>query len=106
MGVASSRPVVGMAAIPMVMAEAGSEVTLAVPPPPIAEEERRETGLPVSLDGGALGSPTRSELEGTGGAMVGKEVEQLLVSHGVPVVDIPFNGEEDTGMVQPVVPPS
>ena len=31
----------------MVMAEVRSEVTLAVPPPTVAEEERRETGLPA-----------------------------------------------------------
>lgn len=34
------------------------------------------------------------------------EVEQLLASHDIPVVDIPSDGEKDTGMVQPVVPPS
>ena len=47
-----------MAAIPVVSVEAGSGVTLVVPPLPIAEEERREAGLPVSPDGGAHGLPT------------------------------------------------
>ena len=36
-----------MAAIPVVMVEVGSELTLAIPPPIATEEERRETGLPV-----------------------------------------------------------
>ena len=43
------------------------EVTLAVPPPIVVEEERRETGLPTSPSGGAHGSPAWSELEGSGG---------------------------------------
>ena len=50
-----------MAVIPMVMAEAGSEVTLVVPPPSVAEGKRREARLRVS--------PDWSELEGVGGAM-------------------------------------
>ena len=55
-----------MAAIPMVTAEVRSEVTLTVPPPTVAEEERRETRLPISPSGGAHGSPAWSELEGFG----------------------------------------
>lgn len=39
-------------------------VTLVVPPPPVAKEERREAGLPVSLGGGAHGLPDWLELEG------------------------------------------
>ena len=34
------------------------------------------------------------------------EVEQPLVSHGVLVVNIPFNDEEDTGVEPPAIPPS
>ena len=52
-----SMVAVVMVAIPVLTVEARSEVTLAVPPPPVMEEERRETGLPVSPSGGALGSP-------------------------------------------------
>ena len=64
-----------MVAIPVVTAEARSEVTLAVPPPPVIEAERRETRLPVSPGGGAHGSSTWSELEGSGGATVRPKVE-------------------------------
>ena len=72
LGVASSRSVVStavvvatvMAVIPMVMAEVGLEVTFVVPPPTVVEEERRETGLPASLGGGAHGLPAWLELEG------------------------------------------
>ena len=95
-----------MAMIPMVLAEARSGVTLAVPPPPVAKEERREAGLPVSPSGGAHGLPAWSELEGAGGATTRPEVEQPLVSHGILVVDIPFDGEEDTGVEPPAIPPS
>ena len=85
-----------MAAIPMVTSEARSEVTLAVPPPLVMEEERRETGLLVSPDGGALGSPAWSEQEGAIGVVSRVEVEQPPMSYGVLVVDIPSDGEEDT----------
>ena len=37
--------------------------------------------------------------EGAGGAMARVEVEQTSVSHGVVVVDIPSDGEEDTGVM-------
>ena len=110
MGVASSRPVMSttatiMAVICVVMAEAGSEVTLTFPPP-LVMEERWETRLPVLPGGGAHGLPAWSELEGSGGAMARLEVEQPLVSHGVLEVDIPFNGEEDIGVEPPAIPPS
>ena len=95
-----------MAVIPVVMAEVGLEVTLEIPPLTIAEEERRETGLPISPNGGAHGSPTWSELEGSEGVTARPEVEQPPVSHGVLVVDIPFDGEEDTGVEPPAIPPS
>ena len=68
LGVASSWLVTSTAtvavAIPMVMAEIGLEVTLAIPPPTAAVEERRETRLPASPDGGTHGSPSWLELEG------------------------------------------
>ena len=108
MGVASSRLVVStavavMAAIPVVTEEAKSEVTLAVPPLPVVEAERRETGLPVSPGGGAHGSPAWSELEGSEGAMARLEVQQPPASHGVRVEDIPFDGKEDTGVEPPAI---
>ena len=111
MGVASSRPVMSttaivMAAIPMVTVEAGLEVTLVVPPLLVAEEERRETELPVSSGEGEHGSPAWSELVGSGGAMAKTKVEQPPVSRGVLVADIPFDGEEDTGVEPPAIPPS
>ena len=95
-----------MAAIPVVTVEAGSEVTLAVLPPPVMEEERREIGLPVSPGGRAHGSPAWSELEGAKGAMARPEVEQPPMSHGVLVVDIPFDDEEDIGVEPPAIPSS
>ena len=95
-----------MAAIPMVMAKVGLEVTLAVPPSMVAEEERRETRLPISPGGGAHGSPSWLELEGFRGATARPEVEQPPASHGILAVDIPFNGKEDTGVEPLAVPPS
>ena len=66
LGVASSRLVVStviaavvvMAVIPVVTAEVGLEVTLAIPPPIATVEERREIGLPASPRGGTHGSPS------------------------------------------------
>jgi len=112
MGVASSRPVVStaavaaavMATIPVVTVEAGSEVTLAVPPPMVTEEERRESGLPILPGGGAHGSPAWSELEGSGGTTARLEVVHLPVSHGVLAVDIPFFGEEENRVEPPTCP--
>ena len=91
LGVASSRPVTStaaaavavMAAIPVVTSEVGSEVTLVIPPPIAAVEERRETRLPASPDVGTHGSPSWSELEGSGGDVAKPEVEHPLASHGV-----------------------
>ena len=90
----------------MVMPKVRSEVSLAGPPPMVVEEERRETRLPVSPDGGAHGSPAWSELEGFGGTMASPEVEQAPASYGVLAVDIPFFGEEDTRVELPAIPPS
>jgi len=95
-----------MVVIPVVMAEVGSEVTLAIPPPTATTEERRETGLPASLGGGTHGSPSWSELEGLGGDMARPEVEHLSVSRGVQAVEIPFFGEENAGVEPPAILPS
>ena len=56
-----------LAAIPVVAAEAASEVTLATPPPIVVVEEGRETRLPASPAEGLHGSPSLSELEVSGG---------------------------------------
>jgi len=95
-----------MAAIPMVTVEVESEVTLMVPPPMAAGEERRETGLPALPGGGAHGSPAWSEIEGFRGAMAKPEVVHPPVGHGVLAVDIPFSSEEDTRVEPPAIPPS
>jgi hypothetical protein len=95
-----------MAVIPMVTVEVRSEVTLVVCPLIVVEEERRETELPISPGGGAHTLPTWSKLEGFGGTMTKLKVEQPPASHGVLVVDIPFFGEEDTGVELPAIPPS
>ena len=52
-----------LVAIPVVMAEAASKVTLVAPCPPAVAEEERETRLPASPGGGPHGSPSRLELE-------------------------------------------
>ena len=101
LGVVSSRPVVRMAAaavavmaaIPMVMAEVGSEVTLVVPPPIVVEGERRETGLPASLNEEAHDSPAWSELKVSGGTTARLEVVHPPVSHRVLAVAIPPSRE-------------
>ena len=85
LGVASSWPVastttvaaVVMAVIPVVIAEVGSEVNLAIRPPIAVEGERRETGHPASHDGGAHSLSSWSELEGSGGDAARPEVEHL-----------------------------
>ena len=81
-------------------------MTLVVPPPIVVEEERRETGLPASPGRGAHGSPTSSELEGSGGTTTRLEVVHLPMSHGVLVVDVPFSGEEDTRVEPLAISPS
>ena len=73
----------------MVTTEVGSEVTLAVPPPIVMEEEWRETRLPASPGGGAHGSPAWSELEGSGGTTDRPEVVHPPTSYGDLAVDIP-----------------
>ena len=78
-----------MAVNPMAMAEDGSEVTLAIPPPTAMVEEKRETGLPALPGGGTHGSPSWSELEGSGGDVARLEAEHLPVGHEVEVVEIP-----------------
>ena len=95
-----------MVVIPMVLAEARLGVTLVVNPLLVAKEERREAGLPILPGEGAHGSPAWSELEGDRGAMARPEVEQPPTSHGVLVADIPFDGEEDTGVEPPAISPS
>ena len=66
LGVVPSRPIAStaaaaamvMEAIPVVTVEVGSEETLVTPPPTVTAEERRETGLPASPNGGTHGSPS------------------------------------------------
>jgi hypothetical protein len=90
----------------MVMAEVGSEVTLAIPPPTAVVEERRETKLPASPSGGTLGSPSWSLLEGSGGDEARLEVEHPPVSDGVQIVEIPCSSKAGTGVEPPDIPPS
>jgi len=93
-----------MAVIPMAMAEVGSKVTLAIPPPTATTEERRETGLPASLGGGTHGSPSWSELEGSGGDAARLEVEHSPTGHGVEIVEIPCSGEAGTRVEPSAIP--
>ena len=92
-----------LAAIPVVTAEAASEVTLVAPPPPAAAEEERETGLPASPGGGPHGSPSRSKLEVPGGDAAEPEPERLPMPHEIEVVEIPSDGEVGDE-VEPLAP--
>ena len=109
-GVAPSWPVVSTAAttavILVVTAEVGSEVTLMIPPPTTTTEERRETGLPASPGGGTHGSPSWSELEGSGVVMARPEAEHLPTGRGVEIVEIPYSDEAGTRVEPPAIPPS
>ena len=82
-----------MAAIPVATAEAGSEVTLAIPPAPTAAEEGRETGLSASPVGGPHGSPSRSKLEVSGGDEARPEAKRLSAGREIEVVEVPSDGE-------------
>ena len=81
-----------LAAIPVTMAEVGSEVTLVAAPPPDAAEEG-EAGLPASPGGGPHGSPSWLELEVPGGDAARPEAERLPAAHEIEVVEIPSDGE-------------
>jgi len=50
--------------------------------------KRRETRLPASPGGGPHGSPSRSELEVSGGDASGPEPERLPVAHEIEAVEI------------------
>ena len=112
LGVAPSQPVANTAAaavmveIPMAMVEAGSEVTLAIPPAPATVEERRETRLPASPGGGTHGSPSWSVLELSRGDVARPEVEHPLVGRGVEIVEIPCSGEAGARVEPLAIPPS
>jgi len=95
-----------MVAIPMVIAVVGLEVTLTIPPPIATAEERRETRLPSLPSGGTHGSPSWSELEGSGGDVSRLEVEHPSMSHGVQIVEIPYFDEAGTRVEPPAIPPS
>jgi len=95
-----------MAMIPVAMAEAGLEVTLAIPPTPAVVEERRETMLPTLPSGGTHGSPSWSELEGLGGDAARLEAKHPLVGHGVKIVEIPCSDEAGIRVEPLAIPPS
>ena len=82
-----------LAAIPVVTAEAMSEVSLVAPPPPAMVEEERETRLPIPPSGGLRGSPSRSALEASGGDAARTELERLSVACAIEVVEIPSDDE-------------
>ena len=82
-----------LVAIPMVTAEATSDVTLVAPPPLAVAKEERETGLPTSSGGGPHGSPSRSELEVPGGDAARPELKRLPVAHEIEVVEIHSDSE-------------
>ena len=85
-----------LAVIPVVMAEAGSEVTLVIPPAPATAEEGRETGLPTSPGRGTHDSPSWLELEASGGDAGRSEAEHPTAGRGVKLVEIPCPGEAGT----------
>lgn len=92
-----------LAAIPVVMAEAASEVSLAAPPPPAAAEEERETGLPALPGGGLHDSPSRSALVVLGGDVAGMEPERPSVARETEVVEITFDDEADDEVEPPML---
>lgn len=110
-GVAPSWPIAStaaaavMAAISVVTAEVGSEVTPMTPPPIVTIEEKREIGLPTLPDGGTHDSPSWSELEVSGGYVARPEVEHLPMGHGVKVVEVPCTSEAGTRVEPPAIPP-
>ena len=95
-----------MAAILMPMVEARSEVTLVIPPAPTVVKEREEIGLPASPGGGTHGSPSWSELSGSGGDLARLDVEQPSAGHKVEEVEIPCPREVGTRVKPPAIPPS
>ena len=95
-----------MAANPVVTTDVGSEVTLVIPPPTAMAEEMRETRLPASPGGGTHGSPSWSELEGSGGDVARPEAEHPSTGRGVEIVKIPCSGEVGARVEPPVIPPS
>ena len=94
------------AAIPVAMAKAGSEVSLVIPPAPAMVEEGRETRLPASPGGGMHGSPSWSELSGSGGDVARSEVEQPPAGREVEEVEIPYLGKVGTKVEPPAILPS
>ena len=91
-----------LVAIPVVLVEATSEVTLMAPPPPAAAEEERETGIPASPGGGPHGSPSWSKLKVPGGDAAGLEPKHLSVAREIEVVEIPSDGEAGDEVELPV----
>ena len=92
-----------LAVIPVVTADAVSEVSLAPPPPPTVAEEERETELPASPGGGLHGSPSWSEPKAPGESVAGTESERPVVARSTEVVDIPFDDEADDMVELPVL---
>ena len=76
-----------LVAIPVVMAKAILEVSLAPPPPPAAAEEERETGLPAL--------PSWSALVVSRGDVARTEPECLSVARETEVVEITSDNEAD-----------
>jgi len=95
-----------MAAMPMAIAEARSEVTLAIPPAPAMVEERRETRLPTSTGEGTHGLPSWLELEVSKGNVARPKAEHPPASHRVEVMEIPCSSEVGTRVEPPAIPPS
>ncbi|XP_066323431.1 uncharacterized protein [Miscanthus floridulus] len=94
--------VVALAAIPVLMTEVASEVTLVAPPPLAKAEEERETE-PPALPGGRLhGSPSRSELKALGGDTTRMESERPAMARATEVVEIPSDNKADDMVELPV----
>ena len=81
-------------------------MTLAIPPPTATTEERREIGPPASPGGGTHGSPSWSELEGSGGDPARLDVEHQSVGYGVKIVEIPCCSKAGARVEPPSIPPS
>ncbi|XP_066373781.1 uncharacterized protein [Miscanthus floridulus] len=93
-----------LAAIPVPMVEATSEVTLTAPPSLVVVEETRGGELPTSPGGGLHDLSLPSEPKALEGSVARTELGHPAASHASEVVEIPSDDEADTVAEPPVSP--
>ena len=92
-----------LAAIPVPTAGVVMEVTLAGPPPGVAEETW-EDEVPVSMSGGLHDLPLPLGLKALEGSVVGTQLGRPVASHANEVVEILSDDEADTTAEPPMSP--